>query len=76
MSAEHLGIDRTVRAQQDANEQEFRRLRNLSLEERGWLLHAACQDQRISQRCRFQATANGAAGMGAKGTAPKPIHIT
>jgi hypothetical protein len=43
MSVDHRALDRTVRMQQDANEQEFRRLQDLSLEERGWMLHAACQ---------------------------------
>lgn len=43
MSVDHHAIDCTVRVQQDANEQELRRLQDLSLEERGWMLHAACQ---------------------------------
>ena len=36
-------LDRLSKGQQDANEVEFRRLRELSLEERGRMLHAACQ---------------------------------
>jgi len=43
MSVDHHAIDRTVWAQEDANAQELRRLQDLSLEERGWMLHAACQ---------------------------------
>jgi hypothetical protein len=43
MSVDHHAIERSVREQQEANEQEFRRLRDLSLEERGWMLHWACQ---------------------------------
>ena len=43
MSTGLAAIDRMSKAQQDANELEFRRLRELSLEERGRMVHAACQ---------------------------------
>jgi hypothetical protein len=43
MSADSLPIDRMTQAQQDANEREFQRLRELSLEERGQMLQAACR---------------------------------
>ena len=36
-------LDHLSKGQQDANEVEFRRLQELSLEERGRMLHAACQ---------------------------------
>jgi hypothetical protein len=36
-------MDRTSQAQQDANQREFTRLRELSLEERGRMVHAACR---------------------------------
>ncbi len=43
MSMDQHVINRSVQVQQNANEQEFGRLQELSLEERGWMLHAACQ---------------------------------
>ncbi len=43
MSTDLSTLDRMSKAQQDVNELEFRRLRELSLEERRQMIHAACQ---------------------------------
>jgi len=43
MNTDLSAINRMSKAQTDANEVEFRRLRELSLEERGRMLHAACR---------------------------------
>jgi hypothetical protein len=43
MNTDLSTITRISKGQTDANEVEFRRLRELSLEERGRMLHAACQ---------------------------------
>ena len=43
MTTESTAIAGMAQAQQDANEAEFRSLRDLSLEERGRMLQAACQ---------------------------------
>ena len=43
MSAHRTRIDCSSQTQENANEAEFRRLRELSLEERGRMLQAACR---------------------------------